>query len=86
MDICLEHYNIQDGIPFLIEIEKYAEAMRESDVDLSRDAISLPGLAKIFLHKYLPEKTFYYIDNPMVYSEIQKAEVGGKSIIFTKKK
>ena len=81
----LEYYNVQDVIPFLNAICRYAREMRDNNVDLTRDAISLPGLAKKILYKHIRPKSLYHIDDPFVYSTIQSSEVGGQSIIFTRK-
>ena len=52
---------------------------------MARDGISLPGLVKQILRSYVDYKTLYHIDNPFVYHTIHKSEVGGQSIIFTRK-
>ena len=81
----LEYYNLQDVIPFLCAMINYANAMRENEVDLTRDAISLRGLAKRILHKHIRPKALYHIDDPYIYSTIHSSEVGGQSIIYTRK-
>ena len=59
--------------------------MRTKQVDVVRDGISLPGLAKQILMKHVPHRSLYYIDNPELYSTIRRNEVGGQSIIFTRR-
>ena len=59
--------------------------MRCKKVVVVRDAISLPGLAKQILMKHVPHRSLYYIDDPSVYSTIKRNEVGGQSIISTRK-
>ena len=81
----LKYYNIQDVVPFLKAIEIYSTSLREEGVDMTRDGISLPGLAKQILRSYVDYKTLYYIDNPFVYHTIHESEVGEQSIIFTRK-
>ena len=81
----LKYYNVQDVVPFLIGVCNYAKEMRSKQVDVVRDAISLPGLAKQILMKHVPHRSLYYIDDPSVYSTIKRNEVGGQSIIFTRK-
>ena len=81
----LEYYNLQDIISFLSAVCNYAKEMRDNKVDLVRDAISLPGLAKGILHKHIRPKSLYHIDDPYIYSTIHSSEVGGQSIIFTRK-
>ena len=81
----LKYYNTQDVVPFLLGVCNYAKEMRSKKVDAVRDAISLPGLAKQILMKHLPHRSLYYIDDPSVYSMIKQNEVGGQSIIFTRK-
>ena len=80
----LKYYNVQDVVPFLIGVCNYAKEMRSKEVDVVRDAISLPGLAKRILMKHVPHRSLYYIDDPSVYSTIKRKEVGGQSIIFTR--
>ena len=63
----------------------YAKEMRTKKVNVVRDGISLPGLAKQILMKHVPYRSLYYINNPEVYYTIRRNEVGGQSIIFTRK-
>ena len=81
----LRYYNVQDVVPFLIGVCGYAREFSVKEVDMVRDAISLPGLAKQILLKHVPHRSLYYIDSPFVYSTIRRNEVGGQSIIFTRK-
>ena len=81
----LKYYNVQDVLPFLIGVCNYAKEMRNKQVDVVRDAISLPWLAKQILMKHVPHRSLYYIDDPSVFSTIKRNEVGGQSIIFTRK-
>ena len=81
----LKYYNIQDVVPFLIGVCNYAKEMRTKQVDVVRDGISLPGLAKQILMKHVPHRSLYYIDNPELYSTIRRNEVGVQSIIFTRR-
>ena len=81
----LKYYNIQDVVPFLVGVCNYAKEMRTKQVDVVRDGISLPGLAKQILVKHVPHRSLYYIDNPELYSTIRRNEVGGQSIIFTRR-
>ena len=81
----LKYYNIQDVVPFLVGVCNYAKEMRTKQVDVVRDGISLPGLAKQILMKHVPHRSLYYIDNPELYSTIRRNEVGGQSIIFTRR-
>ena len=81
----LKYYNIQDVVPFLVGVCNYAKEMRTKKVDVVRDGISLPGLAKQILMKHVPHRSLYYIDNPELYSTIRQNEVGGQSIIVTRR-
>ena len=81
----LKYYNVQDVVPFLVGVCNYAKEIRNKKVDVVRDAISFPGLAKQILLKHVPHRSLYYIDDPFVYSTIKRSEVGGQSIIFTRK-
>ena len=81
----LKYYNVQDVVPFLIGVCNYVKEMRNKKVDVVRDAISLPGLAKQILMKHVPHRSLYYIDDPAVFTTIKRNEVGGQSIIFTRK-
>ena len=54
-------------------------------MDVVRDGISLPGIAKQSLMKHVPHRPLYYIDNPEIYSTIRRNEVGGQLIIFIRK-
>ena len=81
----LRYYNTQDVIPFLIATLNYAKQLSKKRVDMFRDGMSLPGLAKQILLKHLPANMCFHISNPEIYAAIQKSEVGGQSIIFTRK-
>ena len=80
----LRYYNIQDVGPFLEGVIAYSHQLRAQGVDMVRDAISLPGLAKHIL-SYVPARMLHYISNPYIYEEIRCNEVGGQSIIFTRR-
>ena len=81
----LRYYNLQDVIPFLEAVIVYSRQLQSRGVDMVRDAISLPGLAKHILLSHVPPRTLHYIDNPFVYNKIRRNEVGGQSIIFTRR-
>ena len=81
----LKYYNTQDVVPFLKAVEIYSQSLRAEGVDMKRDGISLPGLAKQILRNYVDYKTLYHIDNPFVYHTIHESKVGGQSIIFTRR-
>ena len=59
--------------------------MRSRKVDVIGDAISFPGLAKQIFMKHVPHRLLYYINDLDVNSTIRQNEVGGQSIIFTRK-
>ena len=80
----LQYYNTQDVVPFLVATLNYARQLQEKNVDMFRDGISLPGLAKQILSKHIPPNTMYYIDDPTIFKSIKDSEVGGQSIIFTR--
>ena len=82
----LEYYNTKDVVPFLRAVIQYAKGLQDvNNVDVVRDAISLPGLAKQILRQHIPHRSLYYIDDQSIYSTIKDNEVGGQSIIFTRK-
>ena len=81
----LRYYNIQDVGPLLEAVLAYSTQLRERGVDMVRDGISLPGLAKHILLSYVPARTLHYISSPYIYEEIRRNEVGGQSIIFTRR-
>ena len=82
----LEYYNTKDVVPFLEAVIRYTKELQHgNNVDVVRDAISLPGLAKQILRQHIPHRSLYYIDDPSIYSLIKDNEVGGQSIIFTRK-
>lgn len=64
-------------IPSLSTIERNSEEMKENKVDLC--SISVPGLAKRILHTHILERKLYYINDPVVYNEIQMSEIGVQS-------
>ena len=80
----LRYYNTQDVVPFLIATLNYSQQLQEKNVDMFRDGISLPGLAKKILSKHIPPNTMYYLDDPDIFRSIRDSEVGGQSIIFTR--
>ena len=82
----LEYYNTKDVVPFLHAVIRYTKGLQDgNNVDVVRDAISLPGLAKQILRHHIPHRSLYYIDDQSIYSIIKDNEVGGQSIIFTRK-
>ena len=65
---------------------RYAKGLQDgNNVDVVRDAISLPGLAKQILLQHIPHRSLYYIDDQSIYSLINDNEVGGQSLIFTRR-
>jgi len=60
------------------------EFLLKYDIDMLRDAISLPGVAKHILSSYIQSETLYYIENKQLYDGIHMSEVGGQSIVFTR--
>ena len=72
-------------MPFLIAVKNYTVQFRDRGVDMYRDAISLPGVAKHILSKYIAGDEMYYIDNSSLYNRIRYSEVGGQSIVFTRR-
>ena len=82
----LEYYNTKDVVPFLGAVMCYTTGLQDgNNVDVVRDAISLPGLAKQILRQHIPHRSLYYIDDSSIYSLIKDNEVGGQSIIFTRR-
>ena len=82
----LEYYNTKDVVPFLRAVIRYTSGLQQTNnVDVVRDAISLPGLAKQILRQHIPHRSLFYIDDPSIYSLIKDNEVGGQSIIFTRR-
>ena len=81
----LKYYNIQDVVPFLVAVKNYTLQFKDRGVDMYRDAISLPGFAKHILSKYIGRDEMYFIDNSSLYNRIRYREVGGQSIVFTRR-
>ena len=79
-----EYHNLQDFVHFLSSIERYPTSIQSEGVDMMRDGISLPVLAKQMLRSYVGYTSLYHIDSSFVYHTIHKSEVGGQSIIFTR--
>ena len=79
----LEYYNVQDVVPFLVAVKNYTLQFKDRGVDMYRDAISLPGVTKHILSKYIGTDEMHFIDNSSLYSRIRYSEVGGQSIVFT---
>ena len=54
----LEYYNTKDVVPFLLAVIRYAKGLQTvNNVDVVRDAISLPGLAKQILRQHIPHRS-----------------------------
>ena len=81
----LEYYNIQDVVPFLVAVKKYTLQVKDRGVDMYRDAISLPRVAKHVLSKYIGRDEMYFIGKSSLYNRIRYSEVGGQSIVFTRR-
>ena len=80
----LEYYNVQDVVPFLVAMKYYTLQFKDRGVDMYRDAIVLPEVAKHILSKCRGPDEMYFIDNSSLYKCIRYSEVGGQSIVFTR--
>ena len=79
----LKYYNNADVIGFVVAVEKLLEFYFDSGIDLFKDTISLPNLARSQLFK-CTEALFPVFDyhSQDIYRTIQQNIVGGPSIIF----
>ena len=72
----LKYYNVSRYHSICDSVCNYAKEMRSKKLDIVRDAILLPGLAKQLLMKHIPHRSLYYIDDPVAYSMIKLSQVG----------
>ena len=87
----LEYYNNLDVAPFLKALQKMKEFYTNLEVDIFKDAVSLPGVSKQYiLRKTLKRRKGYnppelYPPNKEAYDMLKAAVVGGPSLVFTRK-
>lgn len=82
----LEYYNNNDADITLAGIEYLAKFWKSVGLDLSTEAVSLPGLASKLLHKLTPfKKPIIYLPSKKDYSLYtwsSRALIGGPSIVY----
>ena len=87
----LEYYNNLDVAPFLEALQKMKEFYTSLEIDILKDAVSLPGVSeKYILRKTLQPRWGYkppelYSPNKEAYAMLKAAVVGGPSLVFTRK-
>ena len=84
----LEYYNNLDVTPFLETLEKMKAFYTNIDVDIFKDAVSLPGVSM----QYVLRRTLrgrnapeLYAPRKEAYEMLKAAVVGGPSLVFTRK-
>jgi hypothetical protein len=79
-------HNLSDlfSTGMLEALRKQNEYYGSLGLDMSSDAISLPGLAAKYLYSTMPEQSFFtlYKTNPGIYDRIRSNIRGGVSLIF----
>ena len=82
----LRYYSSMDVIGMLKGLKIQKGYFMEMGLCLSKDAISLPGLASKYLFRTMPPNTFFslYKSDPEFYDQIRSAVRGGISMIFNR--
>jgi len=80
----LIYYNNLDVVPFVEAIEKMKKFYYEKDLDMFKDAISIPGLANKYMFNSSEDAKFDLIDNLEDFQIFKRNNVGGPSIIFNR--
>ena len=78
-------YNNRDVLPFLEALEKQFVFYQKQNIDMFQGAISVPGLALLYLFNNLPKDTFFTIFNKAnsdLHHLVKDNIVGGPAIIF----
>ena len=84
----LQYYNNLDVTPFLEALEKMKAFYTNIDVDIFKDAVSLPGVSMQYVlrrtlrRRNAPE---LYAPGKEAYEMLKAAVVGGPSLVFTRK-
>ena len=73
----LRFYNLMDVVPFAKAIQNYSRELRDNHVDMFANGISLPGLAKKILSRYMYKGSMYYLNDMEIINIVKKSEVGG---------
>ena len=73
-----------DVVSFAKAIQNYSKELRDNHVDMFANGISLPGLAKKILSRYMYKGSMYYLNDMEIINIVKKSEIGGQSIIFTR--
>ena len=84
----LRWYNNLDVMPFVEAIEKMLVFYRTKHIDLLKNAISVPGIARRLLFKTARREHAHFAlfseKNKDLYQKIKNNMIGGPSIIFTR--
>ena len=79
----LAHYNNADVVPFLQALEKQAQVYRGLQLDMSKDAVTLPGLAMKYSFRKLGGVFHTFTEGQGYLHDLVMGNiVGGPSIVF----
>lgn len=79
----LEYYNNLDVIPFLEALEKMRDFYTQYEIDIFKDALSLPGVSMKYVIR-TSESELLYAPNLEDYQMLKDSVTGGPSIVFTR--
>ena len=81
----LIYYNNRDTEPFVMALEKMISVYRKKRVDIFKDAISVPGVARILLHRSVPKNVGFsrFMEaSSDIHKTFERNITGGPSIVF----
>ena len=84
----LRHYNSLDVKPFLEALEKMRGFYTDLDIDIIKDAASLPGVSMNYLlcgTLNRPNAPELFVPGPEAYEMLKGAVMGGPSLVFCRK-
>ena len=84
----LKYYNNLDVAPFLEALEKMKAFYTELEIDIFKDAVSLPGVSMQYILRGTlsgRDPPQLYAPGPEAYEMLKEAVVGGPSLVFTRK-
>ena len=84
----LRYYNTLDAFPFVQGVMEYKEFFKEHNLDVFKDCISIPGVARKMLFEcgFKNGVTFSLVDpsDEDLYHKLKNGIVGGPSLIFSR--
>ena len=81
----LIYYNTLDTAPFCIALNNFTEIYSSQEIDIFKDFLTLPGVARKMLFNSSKSKfSLINSDNADLYYTPRKNIVGGTSIIFSR--